>query len=230
MGFLKRFFRNVFRGNPSSCDARNFAQIPRQELEAHLAVSRYGEFYLTDAVRPSYDLKIVPQQGYRHDMYRDPEMGTVVPVLMASISKEILFETFLELMTPLGETVDVVLETSHKRDDMSHTDLYRELMDLPVLKSNLYDYEDILTEDGCVGIAVLNPQVPMEIQLDEHKLLLIYGDNMKPFERILMRNGVFENKSIRFLTEAEHVHLSKESYMSRFQELQTVLGMDVVYC
>jgi hypothetical protein len=36
-------------------------------------VQRYGRFMLTDAIRPSYDLKIVPRQGYRHDFYVDED-------------------------------------------------------------------------------------------------------------------------------------------------------------
>ena len=51
----------------------------------------------------------------------------------------------------------MVLETSHNREGRGHVDLYREHIDLPVLKSILCDYEDLLLNDGCTGIAVLNP-------------------------------------------------------------------------
>ena len=85
-------------------------------MEAHLGVARYGSFLLTDAVRPSYDLKVVPAEGYRHDTYRDEQNRTTVPVLMAAVSAERLFETFMDLLDPLGGVVDVVLETSHHRD------------------------------------------------------------------------------------------------------------------
>ena len=53
---------------------------------------------------------------------------------MAAVSRERLFETFMELLDPLGFTVDVVLETSHNRHNQGHTDLYREHIDLPVLE------------------------------------------------------------------------------------------------
>ena len=36
------------------------------------------------------------------------------PVLMAAASHEILFELFMELLEPLGDEVDVVLETSRR--------------------------------------------------------------------------------------------------------------------
>ena len=131
---------------------------------------------LTDAVRPSYDLQVVPAQGYRHDTYRDEHNHTAVPVLMAAVSKERLFDTFMDLLDPLGSVVDVVLETSHNRDSQGHTDLYREHIDMPVLKSILWEYEDLLVNDGCTGLAVLNPDIPQEVQFDEHKLLIVYGE------------------------------------------------------
>ena len=34
---------------------------------AHLQVARYGNFMLTDAIRPSFDLQVMPKAGYRHD-------------------------------------------------------------------------------------------------------------------------------------------------------------------
>ncbi|MGL6196926.1 MAG: hypothetical protein ACRC2T_19100, partial [Thermoguttaceae bacterium] len=186
MGFLKRFFRTVFRDESVALGYSSFEQIPKEELDNHLAASQYGSFTLTDAIRPSLDLKIVPQQGFRRDHYRDPANQLSVPVLMASVSKENLFETFLELLDPLGNVVDVVLESSHKqRSTRGHSDFYREHIDLPVLKSNLYQYEDLLTNDGCTGIAVLNPSIPAEVQFDEHKLLLVYGEDLRPYEKIL---------------------------------------------
>ena len=185
MGFLKRFFRNVFRDDAPAAASSSFERLSEEELEAHLGVKRYGSFVLTDAVRPSYDLQVVPQQGFRHDTYHDEQTKSNVPVLMASASKEQLFEIFMELLDPLGSEVDVVLETSHNREARGHVDLYREHIDLPVLKSILYDYEDLLLNDGCTGLAVLNPSVPHEVQFDEHKLLIVYGNDLTEFESML---------------------------------------------
>ena len=226
MGFLQRFFRNVFREGELPTGASSFQQLSEAELESHLEVSRYGNFTLTDAVRPSYDLQVVPGQGYRHDYFRDEENHNSVPVLMASVSREHLFETFMELLDPLGFTVDVVLETSHKRRHKGHADLYREHIDLPVLKSVLWEYEELLMNDGCTGLAVLNPGVPQEIQFDEHKLLIVYGEQLREFEDILQQRNVGGNEQLRFITEAEHVHSSSDLFAQQFDELKTRLGMD----
>jgi hypothetical protein len=226
MGFLKNFFKNVFHENATALVHNSFEHVSEDDLEAHLSVARYGSFRLTEAVRPSYDLKIIPSQGYRHDSYQDDESKQHVPVLMAAASAEKLFEVFIDLLEPLGQSVDVVLETSHNRDKNGHVDLYREQIDMPVLKSMLYDFEEMLTNDGCTGIAVLNPSAPLEVQFDEHKLLIVYGSNLTPFEHILESHGIYCSDALRFITEAEHVHSSSEEYVHEFEQLQTRLGMD----
>lgn len=228
MGFLKRFFLNVLQEEAAPVDRHSsFEQLSEGDLEAHLGVARYGDFMLPDAIRPSYDLQVMPEQGYRHDAYRDEASGQSVPVLMAAISKERLFDVFLECLDPLGSEVDVVLETSHRQQRRNqHEDLYREHIDLPVLKSILWDFEDLLVNDGCTGIAVMNPRTPQEVQFDEHKLLIMYGDPLDVFADVLGSRDLPRRDSMRFITEAEHVHSSKEEYIEQFDELKMRLGID----
>jgi len=226
MGFLKRFFRNVFRDGEAPHGTSSFERLSDDELEAHLGVARYGDFMLTDAIRPSYDLQVVPRQGYRHDVYHDADSRCSVPVLMGSASRDRLFDVFMDLLDPLGSEVDVVLETSHNREERGHVDLYREHIDTPVLKSILCEYEELLLNDGCVGIAVLNPAIPQEVQFDEHKLLIVYGENLRTFEQAFEEQGVRCDDQMKFITEAEHVHSSSDQFYRQFEELKTRLGMD----
>ena len=226
MGFLKKFLKSSYRDGDTPHGVSSFQHLSEDELEAHMSVARYGDFVLTDAVRPSYNLDVIPQTGYRHEWYVDQDSGTRIPVLMASVSRDRLFDTFLSLLDPLGEAVDVVLETSHDRDNGEHTDLYREQIDLPVLQSILYDFEDLLLDDGCCGIAVLNPRRPMEVQLDEHKLLFVYGHDNDAYERALDDNGVQCSEEMRFITEAEHIHSSTDELHERFDQLCYQLGID----
>ncbi len=226
MGFLKKIFRNVFSEGMPTHTTSSFDHLTEDQLEAHLGVDRYGDFVLSGAVRPSYDLQVIPCQGFRHDTYHDEQTKNDVPVLMGAASKEQLFETFLEILDPLGSEVDVVLETSHDRQNSGHVDLYREHIDLPVLKSILYDFEDLLINDGCTGIAVLNPSIPQEVQFDEHKLLIVYGRELDEYEEIFAAHDVRCNDQMKFITEAEHVHSSNESYLSQFEELKHRLAID----
>lgn len=225
MGFLKRFFKNTYRDGEPKHGGSSFENLSEEQLETHLKIARYGSFTLTDAVRPSYDLQVVPQSGYRHDSYHDRETGIKIPVIMVAASREILTDLFLDLLDPLGNEVDIVLETSHERRG-GHEDLYREDMDLPVLKSTLYDFEDLLLHDGCSGLAVLNPRIPMEVQFDEHKLLILYGHELVDFEDILDDYGLPCRENIKFITEAEHVHSSTEEFARKFEQMKYRLGID----
>lgn len=229
MGFLKKLFRNVFRDQIAPHTTSSFDSVSPEELEAHLGVARYGDFVLSAAVRPSFNLQVVPCQGYRHDVYRDAENQATVPVLMGAASKEHLFEVFMEILDPLGPEVDVVLETSHDREARGHVDLYREHIDMPVLKSILWDFEDLLVNDGCTGIAVLNPGIPQEVQFDEHKLLIVYGSELEEYERIFGSRGVCRDDQMKFITEAEHVHSSSDYFRQNFEQLRTRLGIDSSY-
>lgn len=226
MGFLQRFLKNTYRDGYTATSQSSFENLTEDQLEAHLGISRYGDFELTDAIRPSYDLQVVPQKGYRHDTYDDGQSGVRVPVLIASASRRRMMDIFLDLLDPLGDQVDVVLETSHDPDSNGHQDLYREHIDLPVLKSILLDYEDVLLDDGCMGIAVLNPHIPLEVQFDEHKLLMMYGQDLMDFECILSDHGVRCQDEMRFITEAEHVHSSSDELQERFGQLRYRLGIE----
>ncbi|QDT63424.1 hypothetical protein [Calycomorphotria hydatis] len=226
MSYLQRFLKNGKRDGHRSSAPSSFRDLTEDQLEAHLSVSRYGRFTLTDAVRPSYDLQVVPRTGYRHDTFTDKDSGVKIPVLMASASREILFDLFVELLDPLGEELDVVLETSHEKAGEGHKDLYRENIDLPVLKSTLYDFESAILDDGCLGIACLNPSVPVEVQFDEHKLLIVYGQDLTPFESVLTEYGIVMNDDIKFITEAEHVHSSTDELFKDFEQLAYHLGVE----
>lgn len=226
MGFLKRILRNgVSDDSVRSISNGSFESLSDDELQAHMGIASYGVFDLTDAIRPSYDLQIVPKQGFRFDEYVDEASGTRTPVIMASATKHLLMDLFLDLIEPLGSVVDVVLETSH-RIGSEHEDLYREHIDMPVLKSILLEYEEVLLNDGCAGIAVINPTKRQEVQLDEHKLLIMYGRPLTEFESVLIDGDVYPDNEMHFITEAEHVHSSSEQLFDQFNQLRHRLGMD----
>ena len=227
MSFLQRFLERVLRTNTSRMPRTSFDDLNQEQLDAHLRVGRYGNFTLTDAVRPSYGLDVIPREGYRRDVYRDPESGSTMPVLAASVSSERLFDVLMELLGPLGDEVDVVMESSHDSEPGIHSDLYREHMDTVILKSTLYDYEPLLLHDGCTGLAALNPTGPMEVQFDEHKLLFVYAHDLEPFEAVLKDFGLRRDDTIKFISEAEHLHSTDDEYREKFEELRYRLGIDV---
>ena len=88
MSFLQRFLPTPTREETPTSTRSSFLNVSEEQLEAHLNIARYGNFMLTDAVRPSYDLQVVPSSGYRHDVYQDADTGIKIPVLMGAASGE----------------------------------------------------------------------------------------------------------------------------------------------
>jgi hypothetical protein len=199
--------------------------VSSKKLAAHLRVDRYGDFWLTDAIRPALHVPVVPRQGFRVEIYRDAKARLRVPVLAAAVSRERLFDAFLGLLPPLGDAVNVVLETSHFREGGGHKDLFRAHIDLPVLMSHCCDFEELLLHDGCTGMAVLSRGEPMEVQFDEHKLLVVYARNLAPFERILGDLGIQHDDTLRLITEGEHLHSSAPHHFAQFEQLCCRLGI-----
>jgi hypothetical protein len=191
----------------------------------HLLRTRYGSFWLTDAIRPSAELEIVPEEGFRIDTYCDARNRLAVPLLAAAVSREKLFDLFLSVLEPLGDVVDVVLETSHSSGRGRHRDITRDGIDLPVLMSHFCDFEDLLLHDGCTGVAVISRREAIEVQFDEHKSLLIYAADLSPFAEIFRSARVKRNDRLRLLSEGVHLHQSDPRHRSSFRELCWRLGV-----
>lgn len=229
-------YPQIFPGNDndhaeySAMQQTTMQRPDKATLEAHLARQSYGRFTLTDAIRPGWSLEVVPQAGYRFDAYDDPKTGSTLPAIIASVSSERLFETFLQLIEPLGNTLDVVFESSHDTDMNEHHKQPREFtrvgVERLVLESTLWDFEDLLLHDGCSSAAVMHPELPIEVQLDEHKLLVVYANDRRPFEQILSRQGLYRNDTMRFISQGEHLHTSNTRFTHRFSELIAILGAD----
>ncbi len=57
-------------------------------------------------------------------------------------------------------------------------------------------------------------------------MLLCYGKPLEHFEQILIDHDVYPDESIRFISEAEHVHCSSDKFAREFDRLTAALGMD----
>jgi hypothetical protein len=193
-------------------------------LARQLTRDRFGSFALTEAIRSAEVRGIIPQEGYRLQTYRDPERRLRLPVLTAAISRERLFDAFLALLSPLGPVVDLILESSHENGDNEPVEFEREVIDLPILTSTCYDFEDLLLNDGCTGIAVLNEDRRIEVHFDEHKLLYVYAPRLSPFELILSEYAVKRADNLRIITEGEHVHCTQTRYADEFETFRNRLG------
>src|SRR5262249_13005591 len=112
-------------------------------ISAHLQKDHYGDFWLTDAIRPSLRRQVEPPQGSRSAPSQDPRPGRKCRGRPPPVPRKRPSHLSLDLLAPRGGVVDRALETSHDSDGNSHRDLYRENIDLPVLKSQLCDFEEL---------------------------------------------------------------------------------------
>ncbi len=194
-------------------------------FQQHLARARYGNFQLTDAVRPALSVPIRPREGYHIEWYQTPGGAYRLPILRAAVSAERLMDLFMDLLAPLGETLNVVLESSHGRAGDSHADFRRDEIDAPVLLSHFYDFEELLINDGCTGVAVMAAGEPLEVQFDEHKQLTIYAPNLSAFEAVFASYGIERREVLSLLSEGEHLHHTTPDAAEEFEQLTFRLGI-----
>lgn len=180
---------------------------------------------LSPAARPAFGSTWQLQEGYRVRAFKDQRTGIQFPMLTAAISAERVFDAFYELLAPLGETVGVVLESSHGSTTDRHRDFRRNQIDAPVLKSHLCDFEELLVNDGCTGVAVMAHRKPIEVQFDEHKTITVYAPELKRFRRVLKKMGIPRLKEMKLVSEMEHMHFSSEQFADSFRQLGMRIGI-----
>ena len=225
MSFLQRFLPNTDREGAVPPQRSSFQNVSEEQLEAHLNIARYGNFVLTDAVRPSYDLQVVPQSGYRHDVYQNADTGIKIPVLMGAVSKESVLDLFFELLDPLGNEVDMVLETSHERNS-GHQDLVSREHRLAGAQEHALRLRGPAAQRRLLGHR--RPQSADSVRGAVRRAQALDHVRQEPQG---VREGLPElfrrcDEEIKFITEAEHVHSSSEEYFEQFQQLRYRLGID----
>jgi hypothetical protein len=65
----------------------------------------------------------------------------------------------------------------------------------------------------------------MEVQFDEHKLLVIYAHDLEPFEEILRQAGLERDDSMKLISEGEHLHSTEPHFVADFEQFCYRLGV-----
>lgn len=166
------------------------------------------------------------QEGYKQTAYFDEEVNEKIPVLMINVNADNIIDVFLDLISELGEVVDVFLNRSDEKDKGNNIKLFRGCIEQVILRSYIEEHKDLLLNDGFVGIAVQESgsdgKFSQEIFLDEHKVLIIYSYNLEKFEKILKSHGTYKNDDMEFIYDLDHIHDGDES-SDEFIELATQL-------
>ena len=175
-----------------------------------------------DAIAPSPDIHTSFREGYRFGMLQNLE--STIPFIVAAVRQQMLFDIFLEMIDKLGDEVDVILETSHDVTDGKHKQLWREGIDLPILKSICDDFRKLLVCDGFTGIVVLSRNEPQKVQFDENKLIVIHAqETLTLFRSILRRNRILHKPFLQFICEGPHRHHMLDGAPDTFEALRREL-------
>lgn len=183
-----------------------------------------NSFSFSQAAYPAEEINVGFSNGYRKSVFTDSLTQQDIPMLAITVSKESVFDIFLQLTDILGDTVDVILESSHGSKISKHIDLHREEIDLPILQSYLQEFEEVISNDGCSGVAVMAKGRPMEVQFDEHKVIVVYAQNISDFEKVLLSNKIPRNDAIPLVNDFEHFHSTTDEYENQFNQLTEILG------
>jgi hypothetical protein len=165
-----------------------------------------------------------PQQGYRLAVFQGATLR--MPMLSAAVSAEHLFEVFLELVSLIGDYVDIVVESTHGLEWGQSRLWRREGIEQIVLSSHLCAFEQLLMHDGCTAIAVINRRRPAELQLDEHKLVHVYSPHLRPFRRCLNWWGIPRCRRLPLICEADHIHQTQPQFAHKLTSLLYSLGAE----
>jgi hypothetical protein len=197
--------------------------LPDHLLKRHFEKSTYGDFELPEAIRPGPRLDVIPTEGYRKEFFYDGNHK--IPVTHIALSKDRILAVFLDLIDICGPECEVVLETS-KTEDNHRKSYHFDHIDTTVFKSLLCEYEEYLLSDGTTGVCVLNPHIPFEAQFDEHKLLIVFGQDSLGHLQVLSDHGVRYEPNLKLITDAEHIHSSSDQLQETFKEFRARIGYD----
>ena len=201
-------------------ETSSFHGVSAEQLEKHIAVNRYGDFLLTDAIRPSMDLRVVPIEGFV--LRRDREDSLATDYLVAAISAEKILSVIERLLEELDSVVDLIIAGSHPG---IRGYFFREQIDLAVARHHLVVHENSLLNDGCFGISFYCQGAEVELQFDEHKLLVVGARDLRRFSELLESLGIPHRPGLRVITDAEHVHSSSEEFFETFGRILADFGV-----
>ena len=183
-------------------------------------------FVLTKAVCPLDDSAVL-QVGYKKDYYEDQ-----IPVLIISQSAESLFALFADIVAHFfgivfdNCMVDFVIERSYSKD-CANAQFRADKKDFLTALSLIYEFEDILVDDGCVRICYVSDKFGFEIQLTEHKLIHVYSvrnKNIRKVREFLRERNIPEISDMKLVTDFSHVHESFDALKEKFDRFVFLSG------
>ncbi|WP_145259929.1 hypothetical protein [Planctomycetes bacterium Pan216] len=161
----------------------------------------------------------MPREGFRVDTYSSG--NAEILMLAASISAENLFDVMIAMLSRLSDEVDVVVGSHHGLDGTANEprEVVLEHVAIGNLISTCHTFAESFMQDGCLSLAVIDPEIPVEIQLDEHKIFFVYGKNLARFQAILRRLSIDRDENLPLISDGEHIHMTSLRYRDAFEAI-----------
>ena len=202
---------------PTEGDSRYRSALRSLVRGLWTGVLDYYSFYdgMMTTVR-RYFLKAWNQAAAECDIAPDE----LTPEELTALEQAIQYE--YKWIDGLAETVDIFLvDVGFADQTVEH--IARE-KDLAVVRSVLWDNQELLVKDGSVGVILCN-DAHGEVHLTEDKDILIYTLNATPFLEILDHYGLQETEPV-YVCQVPHFHVSYPDVEEKIESLKSDLGIE----
>lgn len=220
---IKGFVSN-FKPGYHAKQSNERLKVTKEMIQQAMNNRTFDGFTLTPAVVFFKDGDVIPSEGYKIEKRVMPD-GRRQSRIVVSASAEKLLDIFDELMALLGESCSVVVE-DFRADNGDHIDYFAYYKDNFVVRSILLDFEDLLLNDGFVGLAIWSEAAQAEVQLTRHKIIQVFARETSPFQRVLAEFDIEENPELRFFFDHFYLLVSTEAGDSAVAALKDRLCID----
>lgn len=187
-------------------------------------------FELTDAVEV-HDSRFFLESGYTTFQSEFPELELQVPGILAAQTRHRIIPSLialLDIINPPNARFDLVIDSFITEDHKDRTSKMRENIPPDQMKSVIASYQDLLLNDGTRVFAIASQQGECEVQLDDHKLMIIYFSDQtigKRIEETLKRFGLQNSPQLPTVLDVDHSHKNKIHHQEALNQLESRLKM-----
>lgn len=190
---------NVFRG---------IGQDKQKYLSLWRNRNVYGNFMLTDAVRPvnHYGLfsqkAVIPREGFGVTKCYTGADYIPLPAMRIAITAEAVADLFTELVNVLGPEQTVTTYNHPDPNPNKHTAKQMETMNdvsPRQLSKIVHMYSDFIVNDGMLTLETTIPDYCVRLARD--KSILLYGLSLNPFQQVLSNFGLRKMDNFRTILD-----------------------------
>lgn len=200
---IKRFIAKI-----KSCREKRDADIENRFAEA-LENKTFGDFTLSQAVIIFRDSSVIPREGFRVFTAEGNDDAAMKQVLI-SVSTENLFDIVDELLKALGDIIHFSFD-DYRSDNGEFTANYVYDRDGFIIRSMLLDIEELIVNNGSIGLAAFSPVNEAEIRLNQEKIISVTAKDITPFASVLIDNEIDEVLDLGFIWDDEYLLMSKDA-------------------